>query len=167
MSEHFGEATETRVIRTATDIRQIRDAGCIGQDYLRLIEAHFSTLAEGLGNGIPGSGFDLERHGPMYLIERGDNPLDLRSLGVRGGITDLRPEYVERFQADGKVLCRIAQMYTNDFLVFIYIAPGEFPGEVSRWLLEQLGDDEAAIPDGGIAAVPFDGEFCSGGGDGR
>lgn len=144
-----------RIIRTRADIDCLRGGSAIDEPFLQTLEAHFNQLVAGLGNGASAADYDVSADNPLVVLEPGDNASDLRTAGVHGGLTGLWPEYVDPLDVGGRRWYRVAQLFTNDYMVWLYVRAGDFGDEVDRWLAEQAGESEAPISTTEIGAVSF------------
>ncbi|MGE5560454.1 MAG: hypothetical protein ACM3XN_05270 [Chloroflexota bacterium] len=146
-----------RIIRTQADIDGLRGGAPFGEPFLRMLEAQFNQLVTGLGNGASAADYDASGDNPLAVLEPGDNVSDLRTIGIHGGLTGLWPEYVDPLDVGGRRWYRVAQLFTNDYMVWLYVRVGDFGDEVDRWLAEQAGESEAPISTTEIGAVSFSG----------
>lgn len=82
--------------------------------------------------------FRLDQHGPIVLLEVGD---DLRSQSFAGLGNDDAPrravEFVEKLDLGEVQAYRLAAMLDNDFVVTFFTLAGTHDEEVERWLSEQ------------------------------
>ena len=74
-----------RVIKTWQDIEILEDAEVLKGDYLEEIKTYFRQLHQALGPDEDLEDFRLDwPEGFIVILERGDNPWDLSTVGLSG-----------------------------------------------------------------------------------
>lgn len=129
-------------VKRLADIAVLRNAGKLPSMLINRLEEYFLLLHEGLGNGAPLELFDLTDHGYFVILELGDDPDHLGSVGLSEGLCNSWPEWCDVFWNDENTqYFRIAQMFDNDYMQFFFVPSGVFGSEVDEWLLDQIPDD--------------------------
>jgi hypothetical protein len=126
-------------IKTRQDIDSLRRGGIMPAALNEHIDGYFRQLEAELSDDEEDT-FCLDQHGPIVLLETGD---DLRSL-IFAGLTDdgcsfycCTVEYVERLVLGDVQAYKLASLLDNDFLVTFFTQAGVHDEEVEKWLNEQ------------------------------
>jgi len=128
-----------RTIYTRQDIEDLRRDGSVPAALTEHITGFFRQLEAELADDEE-SAFRLDQHGPIVLLEMGD---DLRSLNFAGLSCESGEffrravEFVEKLDLGEVQAYRLAAMLDNDFVVTIFTLTGTHDEEVDQWLSEQ------------------------------
>lgn len=125
-----------RITKTQQDIYDLRQDCNMLKALVEHIVQFFCQLEAELVNKEEHA-FHLDQHGPIILLEAGDN---LHSLNIVGlGNHDLRRviEFVETLDLGDIQAYRLAAKLDNEFLVTVFIVAGTHNEEEEEWLKEQ------------------------------
>ncbi|MBO9600233.1 MAG: hypothetical protein J7559_20750 [Cohnella sp.] len=126
-------------IKTRQDIEDLHPDGNIPillveniVEYFRQLEIELADDEECL--------FRLDQHGPIVLLEAGD---DIRSLNLAGlgsesdEVLRSAVEFVEKLDLGEVQAYRLAALLDNDFVVTFFTQAGAHDEEVEQWLKDQ------------------------------
>ena len=128
-----------RTINTGQDVEDLRRNGTAPAALTEHVTEFFWQLEEELTDDEEAA-FRLDQHGPIVLLETGD---DLRSLSFVGLSNEsdefLRRavEFVEKLELGEVQAYRLAAILDNDSLVTVFTVVGTHNEEKEEWLNEQ------------------------------
>ncbi|TXK75425.1 hypothetical protein [Paenibacillus sp. N3.4] len=131
-----------RTINTRQDVEDLRRDGTAPTALTKHISEFFQQLEAELADEEEDT-FRLDQHGPIVLLEAGDNLYDLECVGLSRencGLLGSMPEYVETLQLDNMTVYKIVVMYTNDFIMTFFTQQGIHDKEIEQWLIEQANN---------------------------
>ncbi|MFS0556377.1 hypothetical protein [Brevibacillus sp. 179-C9.3 HS] len=132
-----------RIIMTTADVTMLRQTNALPLEYMNYLEEEFLGLYHALGCGETLDGWSLARDGYMVVIEAGDN--NLQPVGLRYGLRQTMPEFVELVEAGNQLIYRIGVLYDNDFMMLFYSMVGIHDVETETWLQEQVNQSERMV----------------------
>lgn len=128
-----------QTIKTQHDIDKLHHDRSTPAPLVNHIEVYFQQLKAELANDGEAS-FSLDSHGPIFLLERGDDLSSLNFTGLNDGSSGFlcrAVEFVERLDLGELQAYRFAALLDNDFLVTFFTLAGTHNEEVEQWLIEQ------------------------------
>ncbi|MEK3688270.1 hypothetical protein [Paenibacillus sp. FSL R10-2736] len=126
-----------RFISTQLDITILSSCSSL-MSHQSFLQNYFNQLREAIGD-TQDTLFTLDRHGPIIILEAGDNLFDLSFVGLRRedrGLLGSMPEYVEVYNLGDIQIYKIVVMHTNDYMVTFFTQVGIHDEEVEQWLKE-------------------------------
>jgi len=88
--------------------------------------------------------FDLEEHGYIVFLEKGDDIQNLSEIGLspkNKGLLGVVPEAVTAKKLkDGKVLYQAEILCNNEFMLYVLFFPKDFDRELQEWIKTYAGE---------------------------
>ncbi|GIO32884.1 MULTISPECIES: hypothetical protein [Paenibacillus] len=128
-----------RTINTRQDVEDLLRDGTAPAALAEHIAEFFRQLEEELADDEEDA-FRLDQHGPIVLLEAGDDLRGLNFAGLNSESGDFprrAVEFVEKLDLVEVQAYRLAAMLDNDFVVTIFTLAGTHDEEAEQWLSEQ------------------------------
>ena len=85
--------------------------------------------------------FSLKNHGPIGVMERGDN--NLSAIGLPEKLDQIQPEWISRLQVGEEAFHILYVLADNDYMQQVYLSNRLLGEELLCWLEEQSVEEEA------------------------
>ncbi len=128
------------IIRTVEDIDVFKVKQTISESMANYLKQEVQLLRDSLEPDVPLSRFSLDIHGPIAILESGEE--NLSRLGLPDSIFRLMPEWVSRKAIGGIMYYVVFVLADNDFMNQIYFPANNLPKSMEKWLSEQAEVDE-------------------------
>lgn len=128
-----------RIITTLKDLEVLKKHQILPKQYISFLQKEFYLLYEELNDDESIDDFSLRLHGPMVVVEKGDN--NFRYIGLDGPLLHSHPEYVDRYDLKGIQLYRIGICHDNDYMILLYSEVGIHDTETENWLQDELANN--------------------------
>ena len=125
-----------RTINTRQDIEDLHRDRAAPAALTEHIAAFFRQLEVELADDKEDA-FHLNQHGPITLLEAGDDLHSLSVAGLNGDDLSRAIEFVETLDLDEVQAYRLAAVLDNDFVVTVFTVVGTHNEEEEEWLKEQ------------------------------
>lgn len=125
-----------RTFNNRQDVEDLRRDGTTSVALTEHIAEFFRLLEEELANDEEDA-FRLDQHGPIVLLEAGENLRSLNVAGLNGADLRRAVEFVEPLALGDVQAYRLAAVLDNDFVVTIFTVAGTHNEEEEEWLNEQ------------------------------
>lgn len=137
------------IIKTLADLRALALSGAVSPAMAEYFAKELALLRDSLEPEIPLERFSLDVHGPIALLAPGEE--SLASIGVRGTVRDLIPEWVSRKAIGVVEWFAVFVLADNDHMLQIYVPRAGLVPDLEEWLAEQAEEDargEGGLPEG-------------------
>lgn len=128
-----------RAINTRKDVEDLLRDGTASEALSEHVAEFFWQLEAELADNEEAA-FWLDQHGPIILLEAGDDLCNLSIAGhgnANGVPLSLAVEFVEKLDLGEVQAYRLAALLDNDFVVTYFTLAGTHNEEVEQWLSEQ------------------------------
>lgn len=125
-----------RIIKTQQDFGVLRRDGTTPATLVDHIGWFFRQLEAELADDEEDT-FRLDQHGPIILLESGDNLHSLEFAELSSHDLRRTIEFVETLDLGDVQAYRLAAMLDNDFVVTVFTVAGTHNKEEEKWLNEQ------------------------------
>ncbi|WP_281869504.1 hypothetical protein [Brevibacillus parabrevis] len=132
-----------RIIMTNADITILRQSNALPLDYMNYLEEEFLGLYHALGCDEALDDWSLAKDGYMVVVEAGDS--NLQPVGLRYGLRQTMPEFVELVEAGNQLIYRIGVLYDHDFMMLFYSLVGIHDAETEAWLQAHVSQNERMV----------------------
>ena len=142
-----------RIICTNNDLELLKQHNALTPSQLLVLKDNLAQNLSWICEAVPNQ-VSLEDHGPIFLLEPGDNPKGMAPAGIPshiGGLLGVIPEYVEEVNLDGKTFWKALVVLGNSYAPTYWVPIGMDP-EVDQHLAKYL-DETTASPTSGQKAT--------------
>lgn len=130
-----------RIIQTLADIKCLGKADVFNDAFIHYLEDLLCKLHQELSVGEPIETFSLNPHGPIIILEKGDNLMDLSAVGLDskgGGLTGTVPEFIENINLLDLNMFRALVIYNNSYAVSFFFSSDCLTEQTSDWVNNHL-----------------------------
>ena len=138
-----------RIICTDKDLQVLEQYNALPPGQLSALQNNLAQSLSWICEAVPNE-VSLEDHGPIFLLEPGDNTRGMAPAGIPsriGGLLGVIPEYVEEVKLDGKPFWKALVVLGNSYAPTYWVPVGMDP-EVDQHLAKYL-DETTASPTSG------------------
>lgn len=141
------------IVKTLSDLRTLAECHAVSEKLAKHLEEKLKALREALEPDTDLEQFSLAMHGPLGLLEEGDQ--NFSALGLPESLDQIMPEWVGRIEVAGETYYILYVMADNDYVIQVYL-PDTIIGEsLWLWLSEQSIEAEGGGEDVYDEAVPY------------
>jgi len=123
------------------DITLLKNAGVVNQQIMKVVEEHFMSIYDSLGEGESLDEFTLIDTGIIVILEAGDNPYSLDEMGfesAENGLLDAIPEWVEEQELANGTLATVNILCNNYYDLTIMLKKEDFDSDIENWIEEHI-----------------------------
>ena len=135
-----------RIICKDKDLELLEQHKSLPPNQLAALRTNLTQNLSWICEAVPKE-VSLDDHGPIFLLEPGDNTRGMAPAGIPshiGGLLGLIPEYVEEVNLDGKIFWKALVVLGNSYAPTYWIPVGMDP-ELDQHLAKCL-DETTASP---------------------
>jgi len=131
------------IIKTLLDLHVLAQEGDLSPAMAEYFEQELLLLHGSLEPEVPMGQFSLEIHGPIAVLNPGEE--NLTGIGLYGTIRDLMVEWVSRKAIGNQEWYTIYVLADNDYMLQIYVPFDGLSPDLAEWLSEQAEEEEQCI----------------------
>ena len=142
-----------RIICTDKDLQLLEQHNALTPNVLLFLKGNLAQNLSWICEAVPDQ-VSLEDHGPIFLLEPGDNTRGMAPAGIPshiGGLLGVIPECVEEVNVDSKIFWKALVVLGNSYAPTYWIPVGMDP-EVDQHLAKYL-DETTASPTSSQKAI--------------